>query len=66
MTMRGFVKRPKASVSAVYIAPDGTKVDLGILAGEGRDAPDNIAKGQAARKRIDKLTEKQKEVSHGG
>ena len=64
--LHGFVRRPKASLSAVYIAPDGTRVDLGVLAGEGRDAPDNIAKGQAARKAIDKLTEKQKEVSHGG
>ena len=64
--LHGFVRRPKASLSAVYIAPDGTRVDLGVLAGEGRDNPANLEKGKAARKRIDKLTEKQKEVSHGG
>ena len=65
---RGFVERPKASLSAVYIAPDGTKVDLGVLAGEGRDNPANLEKGKAARKAIDKMTKKdqQKEVSHGG
>lgn len=64
---RGFVRRPKSSVSAVYIAPDGTRVDLGILAGEGRDDPANLAKGKAARHRVDQLNAKcEKEAGHGG
>lgn len=63
---RGTVKRPKAVISAVYTAPDGTKVDLGVLAGDGRDAPENIEKARKAREEIEKINKKELKERRNG
>ena len=62
------VERPIASVSAVLIKADGTRIDIGTIAGEGRDDPKNVEKGKNARARINALLKKEqkKEARHGG
>ena len=59
MAYLGKVKRPKASVSAVVIKADGTRIDVGTIAGEGRDDPENLEKGRRARARINALLKKE-------
>jgi hypothetical protein len=63
----GKVKRPKASIGAVVIKKDGTRIDLGTIAGEGRNVPDNLEKGRLGRETLDAMLKKEqlKEVSHG-
>jgi hypothetical protein len=67
MAYVGKVKRPKASLSAVVIKADGTRVDLGTIAGEGRNDPGNLEKGRQGRQALDAMlkAETSKEVSHG-
>ena len=63
----GKTNRPKASISAVVIKADGTRIDVGTIAGEGRNDPANIEKGKSARARINALLKKEeKEARHGG
>ena len=67
MAYVGHVKRPKASISAIVIKKDGTRIDVGTIAGEGRDDPANLEKGKSARARINALLkEEKKEAHHGG
>jgi hypothetical protein len=63
----GKVKRPKASIGAVVIKKDGTRIDLGTIAGEGRNVPDNLEKGRLGRETLDAMLKQEqlKEVSHG-
>ena len=64
MAYVGKVKRPIASIGAVVIKADGTRVDLGTIAGEGRDDPANKKKGAEGRAKLNKLLKK--EARHGG
>ncbi|MFA5054137.1 MAG: hypothetical protein WC565_08760 [Parcubacteria group bacterium] len=66
MAYVGHVKRPKASLSAVVIKADGTRVDLGMIAGEGRNDPANLEKGKAGRERLDAMLAKEKKEAHHG
>jgi len=66
MAYVGHVKRPKASLSAVVIKADGTRIDVGTIAGEGRDAPANLEKGKQARARLDAMIAKEKKEAHHG
>jgi len=60
------VKRPKGSISARVIKADGTIVEIGTIAGEGRDAPENLEKGRKARERLNAMLKKElKEERHG-
>jgi hypothetical protein len=63
----GKIKRPKASLGAVVIKKDGTRIDLGTIAGEGRNEPDNLEKGRLGREALDAMLKEEmsKEVSHG-
>ncbi len=67
MAYVGKVKRPKAALSAVVIKADGTRVDLGTIAGEGRNVPENLEKGRLGRETLDAMLKKEqlKEVSDG-
>jgi hypothetical protein len=62
----GKVERPKASISAVVIKADGTRIDVGTIAGEGRDDPANLEKGKSARARINALLKKEKKEARNG
>jgi len=55
--------RPKASISARVIKADGTIVDLGVIAGEGKKEPANEEKGRKGRELLTKLFKK--ETKHG-
>ena len=59
----GKTKRPKGRVMAKVIRKDGTEVDLGTIAGSGRNDPVNIKKGKEGRDRLARLD---KEARHGG
>jgi hypothetical protein len=43
---------PRATVRARVIRKDGTVVNLGIVAGEGRDEPENVEIREKGRKRL--------------
>jgi hypothetical protein len=51
--------RPKASISARVIRKDGTIVDLGVIAGEGKKDPANEEKGRKGRELLNKLFKKE-------
>ncbi len=51
--------RPKASISARVIKKDGTIVDLGVIAGEGKKDLANEEKGRKGRALLDKLFKKE-------
>jgi len=55
------VSRPKASVSARVIKADGTIIDLGTIAGEGREDPANMQKGREARERLNRLVKEEEQ-----
>ena len=58
--------RPITSLSAVVIRKDGTRVDLGVIAGKGSDDPEEIKKGRKGRDLIDRLIKKERKEQRNG